>query len=130
MTTSGRCLCGAISFQIEGETDAGWFCHCSKCRRNSGSAFQSAVACRKGQFRWLTGEGLAGEYSDGPDGYRTRFCTRCGSKVPQVSETYDYVWIPAGSLEAKDLDFQAHVYVGSKAPWFEITDDLPRHDER
>jgi hypothetical protein len=126
---SGQCLCGAVGYRIEGEIIASWLCHCSKCRRANGSAFQAGAVCARRDLRWLRGEGAISEYR-APSGYRRRFCTTCGSPVPLLVEGTDYAWLPMGALDgdprARPLH---HIFVGSKAPWFTIADGLPQFAE-
>ena len=126
---TGRCLCGAIAFEIEGNVSGIWLCHCSKCRRSTGSAFHPAALCRKTRFRWLSGEEEIASYQQS-GGYRSTFCRQCGSPVPLVREDEDQVVLSAGTL---DGDFEQrlvrHIFVGSKAAWWPITDDLPQFEE-
>jgi hypothetical protein len=126
---TGACLCGAVAYQVDGEVSGVWFCHCSKCRRANGSAFQAAAVCARESFRWTGGEALIAGYST-PSGYRRSFCRTCGSPVPLFVAGTDYVWLPAGALECDAVGLRAsrHIFVGSKAPWFEITDALPRFE--
>lgn len=126
---TGECLCAAVRYQIEGKVTGVWFCHCSKCRRASGSAFQAGAVCRRSSFRWARGEERIAEYCM-PSGYRRAFCRTCASPVPLFVEGTEYVWLPVGALEG-DLNVRAthHIFAGSKASWFEITDTLPRFDE-
>ena len=123
---TGGCLCGAIRYQIDGRISFIWFCHCSKCRRVSGSAFQSAAVCKSKRFRWVCGEESIREYRT-ESGYPARFCPTCGSTVPQAPAGTEYTWIPVGTLDGDPGSRPAHhIWVGSKAPWYEITDDLPQ----
>lgn len=129
MALSGGCLCGSVRFEIDGRISALWYCHCSKCRKATGSAFHPAALCRRSRFRWLSGEASVSEYTT-DSGYHVRFCSRCGSPVPVVLEDEDSVVLSTGSLEG-DPGSRAirHIFVGSKAPWYEIGDGLPRFDE-
>ena len=126
---SGGCLCGGVRFEIEGRLSPMWMCHCSKCRRATGSAFHVGSAARKAAFRWIRGETDIAEYESTP-AYRRRFCRVCGSPVPLHHSTLDFVLIPAGSLDQDPHARPAHhIFVGSKAAWYEIHDDLPQFDE-
>lgn len=126
---TGQCLCGDVRYEIDGKISPIWLCHCGKCRRSSGSAFHSSAVCRPEQFRWLQGEDSIREYVESPT-YKTRFCGRCGSPVPALLEDFGRVFLHAGGLnEDTGRRVVHHIFVGSKAQWFEITDDLPQHDE-
>ena len=126
---AGECLCGAVRYEVDGEITGIWFCHCSKCRRATGSAFQAGAVSRKESFRWVRGEGRIAEYR-APSGYRKTFCSNCASPVPLFPEGTDYVWLPVGALEGDPaIRPTHHIFVGSKASWFEITDELPQFEE-
>ena len=125
----GGCLCGAVRYEIDGRTSAIWMCHCSKCRRGSGSAFAASTLCRLPSFRWVRGEESIAAWTS-PTGYPSRFCRTCGSLLPLVREDQGNVVLPAGSLDAPAAPrLLRHIFVGSKAPWWSITDELPCHEE-
>ncbi|MCP5056423.1 MAG: GFA family protein, partial [bacterium] len=101
----------------------------SKCRRHTGSAFHASAVCSRERFRWISGEELIRAYEDTP-GYKVQFCNRCGSPVPSYLEELGLVFLHVGGLDGdpgRRVDH--HIFVGSKAPWFEITDDHPQYDE-
>jgi hypothetical protein len=126
---TGSCLCGKVAYEIDGHTSKIWLCHCSKCRKSTGSAFHSSAICRAEQFRWIRGEEEISEYRDTP-GYVVRFCGNCGSPVPSYLSEYDAVFLHVGALDGDvKADLNHHIFVGSKAPWFEILDALPKYDE-
>ena len=124
--TTGSCWCGAIIYEIDGKIASPYYCHCSRCRKLSGSAFGSSVFCLESDFHWLDGEDLIKEFA-GPGG-RVRFCQECGSRVPVLLAEHGIFWMPAGGLDDVDLKFESHMFVGSKARWDKITDDLPQYD--
>ena len=124
---TGGCLCGAVRFEIDGRISSIWYCHCSKCRKTTGSAFHPAAMCRKSSFRWVSGERSISEYRT-ESGYHTRFCSRCGSSVPAVLENGSVV-LSVGSLDGNPGSRAVrHIFVGSKAPWFEIHGELPQFE--
>jgi hypothetical protein len=126
---SGSCLCGAVRYQVDGRISPIGLCHCSKCRKATGSAFHAGALCRKTRFRWLSGEDAVAEYRT-PSGYTTRFCRTCGALVPMFQDDGEYVVLHAGALDDDPGSRPAHhIFVGSKAAWYEIADDLPRFDE-
>jgi len=127
---TGGCLCGAVRYQIDGRLSPIWFCHCSKCRRSTGSAFHAGAACRSAKFRWLSGEEMIARFESSP-GYVARFCRQCGSPVPSRAEGTGFVTVPMGTLDGDPGSRpERHIFVGSKAPWFEITDALARFEEQ
>jgi hypothetical protein len=122
----GRCLCGDVRFTAEAELPQLTHCHCSRCRKAHGTPFVTWGFVAKDGFRATGGEHVV-RYQSSSE-YARSFCGRCGSTVPG-NTLGDWMEIPAGSLttepQARPVE---HIFVGSKASWFEITDDLPRHD--
>lgn len=127
----GSCLCGAIAYTFTGPVDAWNNCHCSRCRFARGAAHASNLFVSVERFSWTHGGDLVAAYKV-PEAERfgQNFCPTCGGKVPRVNTQRGYVTIPAGSLDDDPGVRPArHIYVDSKAPWFEITGDLPRFAE-
>ncbi len=126
---TGGCLCGEVRYELDGKVSPIWLCHCSKCRRATGSAFHASTVCQPDDFSWLSGADRLTVYEDTP-GYRRCFCGRCGSPVPIYLEQFGLMFIPAGGLEGDPgRTVNHHIFVASKAPWYEITDDHPQFDE-
>ncbi len=124
----GRCLCGALSYEIEGPFRAMIHCHCSMCRKHHGTGFATFVAGPIAGFRWVSGEDRLGRYQSSPNGVRT-FCRVCGSVGPATMPELGIAVAPAASLEGElGIKPQSHIFVASKAPWDAITDDLPKFD--
>jgi hypothetical protein len=125
----GRCLCGTVRFEIDGPYSNMLHCHCSMCRKHHGAAFATFVAAPLVGFRYTAGEASIGHYVSSP-GFRRSFCTVCGSVMPEAMPAMGLVISPAGDLEG-DLGItpQMHMFTGSKATWYEITDDLPQYEE-
>ena len=133
MTASvhGSCLCQSVKYEFEGPVQVFQYCHCSRCRKTSGSAFSPNLLVAPEQFRWLAGEDLVGRFEH-PDArhFATSFCTRCGSNLPWLSQTGRAVIIPAGTLdEDPGIRPTQNIFFGSGAPWREAVDDLPQHEE-
>ncbi len=123
----GSCLCGDVAWEAAGPFAWMSHCHCSRCRKSHGTAFATYVSAPAAGFRWLAGNDTVRGYETSP-GFSRRFCGRCGSTVP--GGAYEgLVFVPAGSLDG-DLGVKpaAHIFVGSKAPWWEIADATPQHD--
>lgn len=126
----GSCLCGAVAFEASKEFDFR-NCHCSRCRKARGAAFASNMFVRPADFRWLRGEDRLVSYRlPSAQRFGNVFCRSCGSPMPRVVPQRDFIVVPAGTLDSDPGARPAcHIFVGSKAPWHEITDDLPRHLE-
>jgi len=136
----GRCLCGGIAFEIDGPLTAPMNCHCSQCRRQHGAAFRSRVRVAAKDFRFLAGEHLL-KFYESSRGYQRGFCSDCGSPIlnrvgPNWKASADFPDPPAlqygialAILDDPPARPALHCFVASKAPWFEITDDLPQYPE-
>ncbi len=125
----GSCLCGGVQYEIDGDVELMANCHCSMCRKHHGAPFVTYVGVNTSQFRWVKGEDLVGDYESSPHLHRG-FCRICGSNLPIPIPGVERLFIPAGTLDDDPgARPQAHIFVASKAPWVEITDDLPQFDE-
>jgi hypothetical protein len=126
----GSCLCGGIKYEIDGALGTALYCHCSMCRKFHGSAFRARVSVSKAAFRFTQGEALLTSYRSSADTVK-RFCKICGSAmVNSWDPEPDMYGLAMGSLD-DDPGIRAvcHIFVGSKAPWHEITDGLPQFRE-
>lgn len=129
-TLTGRCLCGGIAYEIHGDLGPIFNCHCSLCRRWHGSAFRTRAAVETSNFRWTKGEELLSRYHSSDAVIKT-FCSVCGSNLISILEDNpDFIGLPLGGLEQDPGSGPiANIFVGSKAPWYQITDGLPQYDE-
>ena len=126
--TKGSCLCGAVRYEVDGPFKSMVNCHCSMCRKHHGAAFATFVDAPLAGFRWLSGQGNIDAYPSSAQATRP-FCRQCGSVTPTLLPQLDVALCPAGNLEGElGLRPQAHWFVGSKAPWYSISDHLPQHD--
>ena len=124
----GSCLCGGISFEIAGPVAGIVRCHCSLCRKSSGTGSIATIVVRAEQLRWLSGEALIRRF-ERPSGYGTAFCSVCGSPAPDSDAARQAYTVPAGLLDGDPpLRVVEHIFVGSKAQWDAIGDDAPRLD--
>lgn len=127
---AGSCLCGEVGYEFANPV-AMFQCHCSRCRRARGAAHGANVFCRLGDFHWTRGEEFVTDYKL-PEArfYGVAFCRQCGASVPRVSVERGIVVIPASALDTDaGLQPAAHIFVGSRAPWFEITDSIAQYPE-
>jgi len=137
----GSCLCGGVRFEIERAVGPFELCHCRRCRKATGSAFFSGMYVRTEDFQLVEGKELITTYEAPilrePPAYRVSFCNRCGSPVPNPgpkskrrlrSRNRD-LEIPGGLLDDDPgLRPDKHIFIELRAPWFEITDQLPQYD--
>jgi hypothetical protein len=113
----GHCLCESIQFEIHADTLGLYQCHCSQCRRQSGSVASAATIVPASRFRWLRGAEKISSFSH-ESGFRSDFCSVCGSPAPNPLKELPYVWVPAGLLEdSSQLEIVVHLCVDSKAVW-------------
>ena len=123
---NGECLCGQVSFRVTGALPDFYQCHCSLCRKVTGSSANAATFVHQKAFRWLSGEAHIRTYSK-PTGYRSDFCGECGSPVPNPLRNTDLVWIPAGLLEdAGNARVRVHLHTGSIATWARESENCVR----
>jgi len=129
-TLSGSCLCGAVRYTATGEAQRFYHCHCSRCRKASGTGHASNLFL-KGTLAWESGEDKVKCFKV-PDAERftNTFCETCGGRVPRFIEQYGVVFIPAGSLDNEpDLAPQARIFMGSRSAWSCGDHHLPEFDE-
>ena len=125
----GHCECGRVSYEADGEISDFSHCHCSQCRRLHGAAYASFAGVAREDFRYTSGESDVKVYASSPSHERL-FCAECGSNILVALESEpDQLYLSMGALDG-DLSLPRgyHIYVGSKATWHEITDDLPQFD--
>lgn len=130
MSLNGSCLCGKIRYRINAPLSGVLNCHCSMCRKAHGAAFRTRAAVKSSDFEWLQGKELLTYYQSSPNERRT-FCSICGSNLVTVfDDNPDWLGFPLGTLDDDPgVEAKFHVFVGSKAPWHPITDDLPQWPE-
>ena len=130
-TVRGSCLCGGVRFEVDPPFIRAGHCHCSRCRKHSGTFGLTQARVRREDFRLLSGEASIRVYRPAPGAAVKAFCITCGSSLfggtwpdgPQVS-------IRMGAFDDDPrIRPQFHTYVGSRAPWDEITDALPQYPE-
>lgn len=127
----GSCLCGSVSYTVSGKAERFYHCHCSRCRKASGTGHCSNVLATDARVTWGGDEALVTRYRH-PEAERfmTTFCARCGGPLPRYVEHMNLAVIPAGSLdESPPLAPQARIFVDSSAPWSCDTRELPAFAE-
>jgi len=123
----GSCLCGGIRFEAA-KVPLIVLCHCSMCRKSNGAAFDCGAMVPAADFTMTQGADLVERYESSPGFHRT-FCRVCGARAPGKAEG-DLYFVPAGLLDDDPgVKPALHIFVGSKAPWWEIDDDLPQFDQ-
>ena len=125
-TLIGQCRCRAVTYEVTDEFAYAVNCHCSNCRRATGSAFKPLAGIEIAKMRIVAGGESIVRHGDEAQYVH---CGQCGSLLYAIVRHKTFVHVPMGTLnDAPSLRPTCHIFVGSKAPWFEITDDLPQHD--
>lgn len=125
----GSCLCSAVRFEIDGRMSAIGHCHCSKCRKVSGTGSNAMLMTSRKRLTFLAGEELIRSFRQ-PSGFTSSFCERCGSPVPHLHPNGKVYWVPVGLLDDDPgVRVALHIYVASKAPWDEIAGNAVQHAE-
>ena len=126
----GSCLCGGVRYAINGKLSQPLNCHCSMCRKAHGAAFRSRAGVKVADFSWLQGAALVTYFESSPGNHRG-FCRVCGSPILSRFDQHPLVYgLPLGALDDDPgVTPGFHVYVNSKAPWYDITDNLPQFPE-
>jgi len=124
----GKCECGAVRYRVADEFRYAANCHCSRCRAATGSAFKPFAGIEREKLELTDGEDRL--LVHGEEDLNDTRCGTCGSLLFSVVREGAYVHVALGSLvDEPSIRPTEHIFVGSKAPWFEITDDLPQNDE-
>jgi hypothetical protein len=123
---AGECFCGAVRYAVADAFAYALNCHCSNCRRTTGSAFKPFAGIARDKLSVTAGDNDLMMYGDqtGHDAH----CRRCGSLLYSVVRNGAFVHVAMGTLvDDPSIRPSAHIFVGSKAPWYVITDDLPQY---
>ena len=124
----GACECGAVRYRVEDAFRYAANCHCSRCRAATGSAFKAFAGIEREKLEVTDGRERL--HVHGEEALNDTRCALCGSLLFSVVREGEWVHVALGSLvDPPSLRPTKHIFVGSKAPWFEITDDLPQFEE-
>lgn len=128
-TKKGSCLCGKVTFEIEGNFDTFYLCHCGRCRKDTGSAHAANLFSSSAKLKWMSGEDNITNFTLPSTQHSKSFCSICGSALPNIQMGGEVLVVPAGSLDC-DLPISpsAHIFVSNKANWDEELDKIPMLD--
>lgn len=113
---AGSCLCGSVRYTIEGSFDRFYLCHCSRCRKDTGSANAANLFSANAKLTWLSGQDRVATYKLADTRHARSFCATCGSALPYSSP--DLLVVPAGSLDTGDVKApDGNIFMASRAPW-------------
>lgn len=126
----GSCLCGEVTYQFTGPVKVFQYCHCSRCRKFTGSAHAANIIIDPDQFEWLSGAKSLGRF-ELPEArhFATAFCKKCGSSLPWLTKSGKAVVIPAGTLDDDPQVKPVHnIYCLNRAPWYAEAANLKKYD--
>ena len=122
----GSCLCGAVTFEIVGDFERFYLCHCSRCRKDTGSAHAANLFSSSAQVHWLSGKEKITTFTLPETQHSKSFCSICGSALPNLQMDGKLLVVPAGSLDCDvTIPPSAHIFVASKANWDEDLHKAP-----
>ena len=123
----GSCLCGEVRFEIDGQFEAFFLCHCGRCRKGTGSAHAANLFSSTAKLTWLSGEEKVRTFKVPSSRHQRSFCSACGSAVPRVH--LSGLVAPAGAFDSQiDNRPNAHICIASAASWDRQLEDIPRLD--
>lgn len=124
----GSCLCGSVKYELLGDFQSFFLCHCSRCQKDTGSSYAANLFAKASTLIWLNGESDVRTYKH-PNSYHAKsFCAKCGSALPTFAESINSIVVPAGSLDSPvPITPTAKIFVGSCAKWSMNLFDVPRY---
>jgi hypothetical protein len=127
----GSCLCGSAKYEVRGKLSTFTYCHCTRCRKASGSAFAANATVAESAFGFVTGMSALNTYSTAAGVHRV-FCSTCGSPIISRRDAVPgVVRLRLGTLDTPIFERpMGHYFVASKANWHEIQDSLSQHPDR
>lgn len=127
--TAGSCLCGTVKYQVSGEFESFFLCHCSRCRKDTGAAHAANLFSTTATIDWLSGRERIQTFRLPETRHEKSFCNQCGSAVPSVQAGGALLVVPAGSVDSEiSIRPNAHICMASRADWDEDLDSIPKLD--
>jgi len=115
---AGSCLCSAVAYEVEGDFERFYLCHCSRCRKNSGSAHSANLFATGASLKWLRGGDQVARFELPGTRHSRSFCSVCGSALPTLQENGALLVVPARSLDSEVMVRpDAHICAASRASW-------------
>jgi hypothetical protein len=123
----GSCLCGEVQFEVLGDFESFFLCHCGRCQKDTGSAHAANLFSSTARINWLSGEGKIKTFRVPSTRHEKSFCSECGSALPGLQMNGTRIKVPAGSLDsAVAIRPNAHIFVANGANWDTRLEDIPR----
>lgn len=126
----GSCLCNRVQFEIEGNFESFFLCHCKHCQKDTGSAHAANLFSTTAKLKWITEQNLVKSFLLPETRHMKSFCSECGSAVPSQQMNGQLLVVPAGSLNS-DLTIKptAHIFCSSKASWDNQLETIPQFEK-
>ncbi len=130
-SSSGSCLCGKVSYEVSGNLGIFQYCHCSRCRKFTGSVHAANIIIAIEHFKWISGEELVGSYiPEETKHFATAFCKNCGSSLPWLGKSKKAIVVPAGTLDTDpEIRPSQNIFCDSDAPWYKEASELPKYSK-
>ncbi|MDV5170573.1 GFA family protein [Photobacterium rosenbergii] len=126
----GSCLCGEVKYELSGDFQSFFLCHCTRCQKDTGSAHAANLFAKANTLTWLQGENDVRTYQHLNSMHAKSFCQKCGSALPTIAESIDSVVVPAGSLDTPiSMKPTAKIFVSRCANWTKNLDNVPNYEE-
>jgi hypothetical protein len=125
----GSCLCQQVRFEVTGNFESFFLCHCKHCQKDTGSAHASNLFSTTATIKWLSGAEKVKTYNLPNTRHAKSFCMECSSSLPSLQMEGKLLVVPAGSLDT-DLDMKpnAHLFCASKAAWEKDLDGITKFE--
>ncbi len=125
----GSCLCGEVTYEIEGDFENFYLCHCELCRKDTGSVHAANLFSSTAKLRWLSGKEKSKTFNFRSEGHIKSFCTICGSALPNIQMDGKLLVVPAGSIDSDiNIKPQGHIYYANKANWDIELEKVPKFE--
>jgi hypothetical protein len=130
-TVKGSCLCGGVTYEIRPPFEWFQYCHCSRCRKRSGSGHAANILIAAEHLVWDSGQERVTRYElPEAKSFGTSFCSTCGSQLPRVTRNGKWAIVPAGSLDDDPgVRPERNIYWDSRAPWYVPVGEINTHAE-
>ena len=127
---SGSCLCEQVKFEIEGNFESFYLCHCKHCQKDTGSAHAANLFSTTAKLGWIQGQDKIKTFNLPSTRHIKSFCHECGSAVPSIQMEGKLLVVPAGSLDTKiEISPTAHIFNSSEASWTKKLENIPKFDK-
>ena len=129
MEYQGSCLCKGVQFKINGYFESFYLCHCSYCRKDTGSAHAANLFSTSAKLEWIKRETEVSVFQLPETNHAKAFCATCGSALPNLQMGGKLLVVPAGCLDTElKKRPNAHLFISSKAAWDEALEEVKKFE--